>query len=210
VRANASAGFSVVTYTGGGSGYSVGHGLGVAPKLYIVKDRNNALAWGVFTTVIDGSLDYLYLNLTDAKADSGSSLPTSTLIYPGQSTSSDYVMYCFAPVAGYSAFGSYTGNGTSDGPFVYTGFRPRWVIFKSTTAATGWFIWDSATNTYNVATKYLAANTSDAEGTYTGLDILSNGLKARSSSGADGFNQSGQTYIYAAFAESPFQYARAR
>jgi hypothetical protein len=192
--------------------------------MLIVKRRDAASAarWAVQHTSLTAA-QLLALNTTAAVhtegagagstfnvTKAGSSVFTLGDYGDSNANTGTYVAYCFAPVAGYSAFGSYTGNGTSDGPFVYTGFRPRWVIFKSTTAATGWFIWDSATNTYNVATKYLAANTSDAEGTYTGLDILSNGLKARSSSGADGFNQSGQTYIYAAFAESPFQYARAR
>jgi hypothetical protein len=210
VRANASAGFSVVTWTGGGSGYSVGHGLGVAPKLIIIKDRNNAFDWIVFTTVIDGSLDYLYLNLTDAKADSGGSLPTSTLVYPGQSTSSNYVMYCFAPVAGYSAMGSYTGNGSStDGPFVYTGFKPRFILIKgSSVANTDWAIIDTARDTYNIATDYLAANSSGAEQTLNLLDVVSNGFKIKAYT--DSTNQNGQTFVWAAFASHPFAYARAR
>jgi hypothetical protein len=213
VRANASAGFSVVTWTGGGSGYSVGHGLGVAPKLIIIKDRNNAFDWIVFTTVIDGSLDYLYLNSTAAKADSGGSLPTSTLVYPGQSTSSNYVMYCFAPVAGYSSFGSYTGNGSTDGPFVYTGFRPRYVLLKCSSAgdsAKDWFVHDGVRDTYNLAQKSLNPNRSVAEldNASYGIDLLSNGFKIRTTS--TGWNGSAETYIYAAFAENPFQYARAR
>ena len=208
VRANISAGFSVVTWTGGGSGYSVGHGLGVAPKLIIIKDRNNAFDWIVFTTVIDGSLDYLYLNSTDAKADSGGSLPTSTLVYPGQSTSSNYVMYCFAPVAGYSAFGSYVGNGSaSDGPFVHTGFRPKFTLVKANLAGEHWSILDSARNTFNVTNTVLRPNLSNEEGTEA-VDFLSNGFKPRNAGGE--YNASGTTYLYAAFAEHPFGLARAR
>jgi hypothetical protein len=225
VRANPSAGFSIVTYTGTGSNATVGHGLGVAPSFIITKTRsggafNGVVSWSTYHVAI-GADGLLFLNGTNPKITTAlywnNTAPTSSVFSvgagdsyaPGASGFSQ-VAYCFAPVAGYSSFGSYTGNGSADGAFVYTGFRPRYAIFKSTTTATGWFIWDSATNSINVMTKYLAAHSSDAEGTYTGVDFLSNGFKFRSSSGSDGFNQSGQTYIYAAFAESPFQYARAR
>jgi hypothetical protein len=114
----------------------------------------------------------------------------------------------FAPVAGYSSFGSYTGNGSTDGPFVYTGFRSRWVMVKRTDAAYGWYMYDTARDTYNIAGEVLLANASDAEVSDSDLDILSNGFKPRRSSNA--FNASGGTFIYIAFAESPFAYARAR
>jgi hypothetical protein len=120
------------------------------------------------------------------------------------------VAYCFAPVAGYSSFGSYTGNGSSDGAFVYTGFRPRWVIIKNASTTSDWFIYDAVRNTYNVSDSRLYANLSSAEGTggSYGPDILSNGFKMRTNFSEH--NGSGNTIIYAAFAESPFQYARAR
>ncbi len=123
------------------------------------------------------------------------------------------VAYCFAPVVGYSSFGSYTGNGSTDGPFVYTGFRPRWVMIKITnTGGTTdhWVMWDTARDDYNVADSYLLANNPQQEVTSSAvtIDALSNGFKLRNSSSNQ--NGSGSTYIYAAFAEAPFQYARAR
>jgi hypothetical protein len=118
-------------------------------------------------------------------------------------------MYCFAPVAGYSAFGSYTGNGSSDGPFVYLGFRPRWVLIKETGNANSWELLDTARNPYNAADKRLFPNDSLAEATTADtLDIISNGFKPRVSN--TGVNRSGGAYIYAAFAESPFKYSLAR
>jgi hypothetical protein len=123
------------------------------------------------------------------------------------------ISYCFAPVSGYSSFGSYTGNGSADGPFVYTGFKPKWLMIK-VTQATGngpldaWLMYDAVRDTYNVATQYLYANSSQAEGAYAIPDLLSNGFKIRASSTES--NQNGNVYIYAAFAENPFQYARAR
>jgi hypothetical protein len=121
------------------------------------------------------------------------------------------VAYCFAPVAGYSSFGSYTGNGSADGPFVYTGFRPRWILYKNSSQASDWAVYDAARSSYNVVNDYLTPNTSAAEGVdYTNgnFDILSNGFKIRAT--WIGQNGSSNTIIYAAFAESPFQYARAR
>jgi hypothetical protein len=216
VRANATAGFSVVKYTTVGSTNStVGHGLGVAPRLLIVRYINQASGW--FTYHADaGAGNYLQLQTTGA-ASALSSLwnnttPTSTVFSIGTAWTSsvDTIAYCFAPVVGYSSFGSYTGNGSTDGPFVYTGFRPRFLIYKRTDAADtfGWIMIDSARDTYNVAFKYLGANVATAEGTSTVVDFLSNGFKLRLA-GADG-NVSGGTYIYAAFAESPLNYSRAR
>jgi hypothetical protein len=222
VSVNTTSGFSIVTYTGNGTaGATVGHGLGATPFMMIVKKRSATPSpepWAVYHASL-GATKGIYLNTTgtpftlDIYWDD--TAPTSSVFsigdWDGINTSSQpYVAYCFAPVAGYSAFGSYTGNGSADGPFVFTGFRPAYAIFKSTTTTTGWFIWDSVTNTFNVMTKYLEANSSNAEGTYTGIDFLSNGFKFRSSSAGDGFNQSGQTYIYACFAENPFAYSLAR
>jgi hypothetical protein len=139
--------------------------------------------------------------------------PTSTTIGLGGnfSATNSYVYYCFAPVSSYSAFGSYTGNGSSDGPFVYTGFRPRWVMIKISSTTGWWVLWDTARAPYNVFNYYApAANSAAAEAGTTGyeLDILSNGFKCRGFN--DQTNPSGATVIYAAFAESPFNYARAR
>jgi len=217
VRANATAGFSIVTYTGNGNSAStVGHGLGVAPPLVIAKSRSTSDSWVVYTNIIDGSNDYLLLNSTAAKVNSSHSSPTSTVFNPSltMGPSVTCVAYCFAPVVGYSSFGSYVGNGSSDGPMVYTGFRPRFLLVKNaTTGGSGynWEIYDSARNTYNVMSLTLLPNTADAEinaGSGVRIDFLSNGFKWRDSGAS--INGSGNTMIYAAFAESPFNYARAR
>jgi len=215
VSVNATAGFSVVTYTGAGTAATVGHGLGVAPKIVIVKQRNSTSDWTVYTTAIDGSLDFLYLNLTLAKGDSGLSLPTSTVFSLGTSTDtngsgSTYVAYCWAEVEGYSKFGSYTGNGSADGPFVYLGFRPSFVIVKQSSAAgRNWIMFDNKRDTKNEVLNSLEPSNSDAEyPNTTGLDFLSNGFKIRST--GPSLNTSTATYIYMAFAESPFKFSNAR
>jgi len=219
VRANTTAGFSVVTYTGTGSNATVGHGLGVAPELVIVKSRSNANDWAVYHKYNTSApeTDYLLLNSTAATADDNTywndTAPTSSLFSIGTNTDVNtsaytYVAYCWAPVAGYSAFGSYAGNGSSDGPFVYTGFRPRWILTKTTNGLNHWNIYDAARNSYNVADAVLKPNGSGAETTLTGFDLLSNGFKARGTDSEN--NGSGDTFIYAAFAEAPFPYARAR
>jgi hypothetical protein len=219
VRANPSAGFSVVTWTGNGaSSATVGHGLGVAPVFYVSKNRSASGNWQVLTTAINGSMQYGFLNLTDGFAAAGQTAPTSTvlnLLLGGNETNNgnNFVAYCFAPVSGYSSFGSYTGNGSADGPFVYTGFRPRWILQKSTASETygSWHIYDTARDTYNPVDLELYPNLSSVEGTIPGgdFDILSNGFKIRTNF-SGGWNTNGISYIYAAFAESPLQFARAR
>lgn len=219
VSANTTAGFSIVTYTGTGSGTpTVGHGLGVAPSMIFIKSRSNTINWGVGHASAGWSNAAL-LNATNSFGGSSyfaSTAPTST-VFSIQDTSvtnisgATYVAYCFSAIAGYSAFGSYTGNGNADGPFVYTGFRPRWIMFKKSSAADDWIIYDSVRDTYNVASKNLYANGSFAEDTNTtnrAADILSNGFKIRSS--ATYLNASGATFIYAAFAENPTKFALAR
>jgi hypothetical protein len=224
VRANPTAGFSVVTYTGTGSAATVGHGLGVAPSMIIVKNRNTAsYGWFVWHTAFGaaGNTDYINLNLTDAKGSGGAvsmwntTMPTSSVFslgtYAGvNGNTNTYVAYLFAAVAGYSAFGSYTGNGSADGPFVYLGFRPRWVMFKKSSAAEDWVIFDTTRNASNLTNLQLYPNLSSAEATgVTGVvDILSNGIKIRGTS--DALNTSSGTYIYAAFAENPFKLSLAR
>jgi hypothetical protein len=221
VRANATAGFSIVTYTGTGSNATVGHGLGVAPQLVIVKRRNAVYDWIVGHTSLGGWGYWLYLNLTNAKDGPISTIfqstaPTSTVFSVGTSqytngSSGTFVAYCWAPVAGYSAFGSYTGNGSSDGPFVATSMRPRWLMVKRTDTfnAADWVIVDAARIGYNIDNKFLFPNGSYAESAGgTSFDLLSNGFKARGTNAE--INASGGTYVYACFAESPFQYARAR
>ena len=207
VSANPSAGFSIVSFTGTGTGSdTVGHGLGVAPKIVILKDRDNAEQWPFYHTLVDGSLDYMHLNLTDANANSGWNVPTSTVFSAsGIAGNGDNVIaYCFAEVEGYSKFGSYTGNGSSDGPFVATSFSPSWVMIKNaTSASTNWTIIDSARSTYNPAEAYLKPNASQTETNLLDIDMLSNGFKLRGTSGGD-HNQSGNTYIFMALAENPF------
>ena len=217
VRANVSAGFSVVTYTGNNTaGATVGHGLGVAPALIINKQRSGTNNWWTYHASL-GATKYLVLDLTNAAATANTvwndTAPTSTVFSIGvtgvtNTNSATYVNYCFAPVVGYSSFGSYTGNGSSDGPFVFTGMRPRWILLKRTDAASNsWRIYDAARDPYNQAGIELYPNDSSAEYNGFGIDFLGNGFKLRNSSYP---NASGGTYIYYAVAENPFQYARAR
>jgi hypothetical protein len=220
VSVNATAGFSVVTYTGTGANATVGHGLGVAPKMVIVKNRGSAVAWTAWHTSI-ANTEYLVLNTTAAVATGAtwwnSTTPTSSVFSVGTSTSTNastntYVSYCWAEIAGFSKFGSYTGNGIADANFVYTGFRPKFVLYKRTDAVGNWFIFDSTRNTTNLTNLALYPNATAVEATMAAtdqpLDLLSNGFKLRGT-GTDG-NASAGTYIYMAFAENPFKYANAR
>ena len=218
VRANPTAGFSVVTYTANNTaGATIGHGLGVAPSFIIVKSRSAVNSWNCYHTSL-GNTKGIDLNGTGAASTNSlywnNTSPTSSVFsvstFTNNSTST-YVAYCFAAVAGYSAFGNYTGNGSTDGPFVYTGFRPRFVLFKKSSAADDWIIYDTSRDTYNVASKNLYPNGSFAEDTNTtnrAADILSNGFKIRSS--ATFLNLNAATFIYAAFAENPFKHSLAR
>ena len=218
VSANTTAGFSIVSYTGTGANATVGHGLGAQPQLVIIKDRNDATNWAVnHVSIWSAGTGILYLNLTNAvSADAtfwNSTNPTSSVIYLGTNASvngsgKQNVAYCFAAVAGYSAFGSYTGNGSTDGPFAYVGFRPRYVMIKRTDSTGDWYIWDTSRNTYNVVGEELYADSSAAGSTATDLDILSNGFKIRTTTSA--INASGGTFVYACFSENPFNSSRAR
>jgi hypothetical protein len=221
VSANTDSGFSIVNWTGSTStsAQTVGHGLGVAPHMVILKNRDVTDAWFVFFSGITSTSQNLYLNTTAAVTTQGAALwgagMTSSVVgvRPGSiatATSNNIIMYCFAPVAGYSAFGSYTGNGSADGPFVYTGFRPRWLLTKRTDSSSSgdWNLVDTARGTYNVVGPYVYANQSTAEGNAAIYDILSNGFKIRES-GA-GTNANGSSYIYAAFSEVAFNYALGR
>ena len=217
VSVNTTAGFSVVTYTGVGGAGTIGHGLGVAPKFIITKYRNIANGWYCYHTSA-GTGNVIILNSTAATvADAAfnSTAPTSSVFSVGsintnQSTGT-YVAYCWAEIAGFSKFGSYTGNGSADGPFVYLGFRPSWILIKSSSAAsTNWWVLDDARNTYNLANLNLIPNDPSVElnnSTYFQADFLSNGFKLRSTGQS---NTSAATYIYAAFAENPFKNANAR
>jgi hypothetical protein len=168
------------------------------------------------SAVCTSTSNYLLLNGTGALgsvANSwGSALPTSTVFGFGSNVNvaanDNIIAYCFAPVEGFSAFGSYTGNGSADGPFIYTGFRPAWLLVKRSDAAYFWYIHDAERNTYNVLDKELYPNSSSAEVTATRLDFTSNGFKVRGTQVSQ--NASGGTYIYAAFAENPFKNSLAR
>lgn len=214
VSASTTAGFSVVSYTASSSASTIGHGLGVAPSMIIQKNRDAVSDWGVYHISI-GATKFLKLNDTAAEATNSipwnDTTPTSTVfsIGTGYTSGNNYVAYCFAQVAGYSAFGSYTGNGSTDGPFIFTGFRPRFVMFKRTDAVEQWAIRDTARDTYNATELELFPNLSNAEeDNNLGIDLLSNGFKIRNS--ANRYNASSGTYIYMAFCESPFRYANAR
>jgi hypothetical protein len=220
VSVNTTAGFSVVTYTGTGANATVGHGLGVAPKMVIVKNRGAAVAWAAWHTSI-ANTQYLVLNTTAAVATGAtwwnSTTPTSSVISVGTSTSTNasgntYVAYCWAEVEGYSKFGSYTGNFSANGPFVYTGFRPKFILGRDTSVSEQeWFLYDTARNTINVADKFLSPTFSQAESSFNGaggIDFLSNGFKIRAADNRE--NRSGSTYIYMAFAENPFKFSNAR
>jgi len=215
VSASTTSGFSIVTYTS--TTGTVGHGLGVAPVMIIMKARSLTDQWTVgHQSINGGSSPWNYglaLQATSAQdANSGfwnNTAPTPTVFSQGSwNNGQTKVAYCFAPIAGYSAFGSYTGNGSSDGPFVFTGFRPRWILTKNSSAASHWYIYDAVRNTFNVVDKLLYPNLINAEDTHTFGDILSNGFKIRSTDG--GMNGSGNTIVYAAFAEFPFKYTLAR
>jgi len=221
VSANTTAGFSVVTYTGNGtSGATVGHGLSTTPQMIIIKGRNAAGNWQVYHQAIGNTgivcLDLTIATYTTALAWNNTS-PTSSVFTLGSGgdlngSAKTYVAYCWAAVPGYSAFGSYTGNGSSDGPFVYLGFRPRWIMIKNITAASAgsWRIYDTSRATYNADGTLLWADLASAEVTDAAyqLDHVSNGFKIRNTS--SDFNASSNTYIYACFAENPFKYANAR
>jgi len=210
VQANTTAGFSIVTWTGNEqSAASVGHGLGVIPEMVFFKRRNATYNWVVYLGAlgqVSGNWLNAYLNLTNAAEQNASIDFTSTLLKPGSgatTNSGDMIAYCFNSVQGYSKFGKYVGNGSTDGPFIYTGFKPAFFLLKKTSGADGWRLFDNKRAGYNDDNYRLAPNASAAEDTATTyLDILSNGVKIRGTAGS--FNQSGGTFIYMAFAENPF------
>lgn len=216
VSANPLAGFSIVTYTGTGANATVGHGLGTVPKMVIVKGRaTNAgpgINWLTWHQAI-AATEALTLNTTNAKTTDAtfwnSAVPTSSVISLGTNGNANYsgtpyVAYVFSEVPGFSRFGSYTGNGSTDGPFVYCGFRPRYVMVKRTDFADHWLVLDMARSTYNTMNDLILANSANAEttGGVVNTDYLSNGFKLRTTSTAN--NANGGTYIFAAFAEAPF------
>ena len=220
VSANTTSGFSIVTWTGTGANATVGHGLGVAPKMIIVKNRTTATStgWIVYHSTLGGT-QFLVLNSTTGAGTVSTvwndTATTSSVFSLGSNSdvnqnTNSMVAYCFAPVSGFSAMGAYTGSGSADGPFIYTGFRPAFVMIKQSSASgNNWAIVDDKRDDYNVADLRLFPNTSDAESSsYVVADLLSNGFKIRGSAGST--NTSSATYIYMAFAENPFKYSLAR
>ena len=208
---NQDAGFSIVSFdlSGQSGNETIKHGLNSAPKVIITKRLSGGAGdWTSYFGAIGNS--YLVLNKTSAGATNAdfmnNTAPTSSVFTVGDPSwwgASPFIAYCFSEKKGYSKFGSYTGNGSSNGTFVYTGFKPAFMLFKRTDGATSWIIMDNKRNTYNPAGLSLFPNSSDAEYNYGDrIDILSNGFKNRNS-GSD-FNASGGSYIYMAFAENPF------
>ena len=222
VRANPTAGVSVITYTGTGANATVGHGLGVAPSMIIIRPRSDVDNWWVYHKNMGATLatQSMILNSTSALFTSTTGniwgAHSSSVFVVGDRTGVNangrpHIAYCFSEIAGYSRFGSYTGNGSTDGVFTYLGFRPKYLMVKASTSVGDgrWFIWDSVRETFNALGVQLQASDTSAEATYSAtIDFLSNGFKLRSS--YNGWNQSGSTYIYMAFAENPFAQANAR
>ena len=197
---NTKAGFSILKYNGTAD-QSISHGLSKAPELTIEKELSNSTAWTVTTTRIDGSLDYLYLNTTDAKANYTVDVPTSSLVDIGRNN--ECIMYMWHSVPGYSKIGNFTGNGSADGSYVHLGFKPAWIILKRASASgNSWGIFDNKRSTSNPNGKSLFSNLNYADYTSnTAVDFLANGFKLRSN--ATYMNASGHTYLYMAFAETP-------
>ena len=213
VSANTTAGFSIVSYTGNGTaGATIGHGLGTTPSMIITKTRSITQNWFVYHKSL-GETKAIYLDLTNAPTTTSTAwndtAPTSSVFSVGteagtNSSGATLIAYCFAEKKGYSKFGSYTGNGSADGTFVFCGFKPAFVMIKRTDSADSWTIRDNKRDVDNVVTQILYPDLSSAEATAASnnyFDILSNGFKLRGNSGQ--INGSGGTYIYMAFAESP-------
>ena len=219
VSANQTAGFSIVKWTGTGSGeITVGHGLNDTPKFYFMKDLDtdgggSGTDWFSYTKEIDGSVDYLFLNETDAKADSSVSGSPNSTTFPtisGTNGAVNYVAYCFANKPGYCKIGTYVGNGNASGRFIYTGFKPKFVIFKQTSSTGNWAIMDSTRSNRNVGNHTLATNLASAESSFGGgesvggnsnkVDLVSNGIKIREASAYN--NSDGATYLYFAIGQT--------
>jgi len=208
VSASTTSGFSIVSYTGTGANATVGHGLGSVPKMVIVKRLSNISSWSVYNSTL-GNSNQLYLNLDWASTSSttwNNTSPTSSVFSLSSdngvnASGNNFIAYCFAEKKGYSKFSSYTGNGSTDGTFIYTGFKPAFVLLKCSSSIGDWQLIDTTRSTFNVCNLRLQPNLSDAEAGSDTIDILSNGFKQRNTFG--NFNSSGATYIYMALAEEP-------
>ena len=213
VSANTTAGISVFTYTGTGyGGVTVGHGLGVKPKLLVIKNRTdsgeNWQTWNDNTGDGTSNRRLLLNGIASDYNNNHITFGTSTITLPSSNdngwtkSGSNYLGYAFAEKTGFSAIKEYTGNGNADGTFIYLGFKPAWAMIKqATNDDNSWYVFDNKQNTYNPTNPYLRANTNGVAGSYTWLDFLSNGIKIRNTS--DGANKSGQAYLIVAFAKAP-------
>ena len=211
VSVNTVAGFSIVTYPGNStSGATFGHGLGVKPSMIITKARTRLSMWNVYHKGLTNYTKGIYLNATDAEFAGGAfeagepnantfTLTNGTHVNGSGET---YVAYCFAEKKGYSKFGSYTGNGNADGTFVYTGFKPAWVMCKITNTTDDWYMFNNKMPSYNLINESLRANTTGAQNSTGQIDFTAQGFKTRTSNYA--VNGGSQSYIYMAFAENPF------
>ena len=210
---NTDAGFSIISYTGTGSVATIAHGLGVTPSCFITKCRsNNGTSWGMYHQSV-GNTAFMEFSTAAKQTNAAyfnNTSPTSSVFTIGTDTINNgdgltFIAYCFNDVQGYSKFGGYTGNGNADGTFVYTGFKPAFVIVKLTSGSgEHWYIQDATRDTFNPSAKRIKAQTNDAEldNTAFNIDFLSNGMKMRNTNA--GHNGSGSTYIYTVFAENPF------
>ena len=211
-KESTTAGFDIVSYTGTGSNQTISHGLSAALDFIIVKNLATTNQWCIYNRPRSAE-KFIHLDVTDAESDAATvwqdTEPTSSVFSVGTSalTNGDgnaMIAYCFAPIQGFSKFGSYTGNGDADGAYVHLGFRPAWIVVKRTDSANSWMMYDNKRNPINLVDNPLYAEGNDAEGTSSAasFDFLSNGFKCRGTGSA--INASGATMIYMAFAESPF------
>ena len=214
VSANTTSGFSIVSYTGTGANATVGHGLNSPAKFIILKRRDATNDWEIGSDAL-GWDKHLYFTTGAANSSSDrwqNTAPTNSVFYiqtaaGNNASSSPFIAYCFAEKKGFSKFGSYTGNGSTDGTFVYTGFKPAFLITKCTSNSafsnSNWMLYDNKRDLYNQMAEYLYPDSSNASGTNSqGMDFLSNGIKMRNTFGDANYNN--ETYIYMAFAENPF------
>ena len=216
VQVNSDAGISIVLWTGGSNvqTHTFGHGLGAKPAMIIHKRRSSTSNWSIWHQLVSSPNDNYLIWDTTAAANGSTSWeqPTSTVFQPYIGSSGEnWVSYVFKEVEGYSRFGGYKGNGSTDGPFAYTGFRPAFLMIKKTSGTGNWCVFDNKRNPTNAVNLMMLADTADNEsagGTGDNLDFLSNGFKIRDNS--SGRNGNGATYIYMAFAEQPFKFSNAK
>ena len=209
-KESVTAGFDIVLYTGNETARTIAHSLSAVPKMIIAKDRDANDNWNIYNATI-GNDSHLHLNVNNAASGTSTywqdTTPTSSVFYIGDGgevnkSGNNFIAYCFADVQGFSKFGSYTGNGNADGAFVYTGFRPAFLLTKRTNSTAQWQILDNKRDTFNVCGDYLKMDGADATTSNDVIDFVSNGFKHRSSLGS--WNPSGGSFIYMAFAEAPF------